>query len=151
MRRPIIPHDTLVFVGDGRKALFIRNAGDEKFAHFVIEQTFVDDNPPTHDQGTDRPGRGFASAASVRRSAMEPTDWHDIEEHRFAERVAKALERLTRERKRRRWRSPPRRGRWRTCAPRSPPTSRRKSFSRSTRTSPGCRYGTSRSMSWAGL
>ncbi len=98
MRRPIIPHDALVFVGDGRKALFIRNAGDEKFAHFVIEQTFVDDNPPTHDQGTDRPGRGFASAASVRRSAMETTDWHDIEEHRFAERVAKTLERLTRER-----------------------------------------------------
>jgi protein required for attachment to host cells len=99
MRRPIIPHDAFVFVGDGRKALFLRNAGDEKFAHFVIEQTFVDDNPPTHDQGTDRPGRAFASAASARRSAMEPTDWHDIEEHRFAERVSKALERLTRERK----------------------------------------------------
>jgi protein required for attachment to host cells len=26
-----IPHDTIVFVGDGRKALFLRNAGDEKF------------------------------------------------------------------------------------------------------------------------
>ena len=151
MRRPIIPHDALVFVGDGRKALFIRNAGDEKFAHFVIEQTFVDDNPPTHDQGTDRPGRGFASAASVRRSAMETTDWHDIEEHRFAERLAKTLERLTRERKTPALAiaAPPRA--WRTCAPRSPPTSRRKSSSRSTRTSPGCRYGTSRSMSWAGL
>ncbi len=99
MRKPIIPHDALVFVGDGRKALFLRNAGDEKFANFVTERTFVGENPATRDQGSDRPGRGFASAEGVRRSAMEPTDWHNIEEHRFAERVSKALERLARERK----------------------------------------------------
>jgi protein required for attachment to host cells len=29
---------------------------------------------------------------------MEPTDWHGIEEHRFAARVSEALERLVRER-----------------------------------------------------
>ena len=99
MRKPILPHDAFVFVGDGRKALFLRNDGDEKFAHFVTERTFVDDNPPTHDQGSDRPGRAFAAAGSERRSAVEPTDWHDIEEHRFAERVSEALERLVRDRK----------------------------------------------------
>ena len=99
MRKAILPHDALVFVGDGRKALVLKNAGDEKFANFVVEQAFVDDNPPTREQGADRPGRGFASAASKRRSAVEPTDWHDIEEHRFAERVSKTLERLARERK----------------------------------------------------
>jgi protein required for attachment to host cells len=26
-----LPHDALVFIGDGRKALFLRNAGDENF------------------------------------------------------------------------------------------------------------------------
>lgn len=26
-----IPHNAFVFVGDGRKALFLRNEGDEKF------------------------------------------------------------------------------------------------------------------------
>lgn len=98
MRNPILPHDAIVLVGDGRKALFLRNDGDEKFANLVIEGAFVDDNPSTHDQGSDRPGRSFASAG-VRRSAMEPTDWHDIEEHQFAERVSKALEALARERK----------------------------------------------------
>ncbi len=99
MRKPVIPHDAFVFVGDGRKALFLRNAGDEKFANFVTERVFVDEeNPSTRDQGTDRPGRGFASAGSTRRSAMEPTDWHEIEEHRFAQRVSEALERLVRER-----------------------------------------------------
>ena len=99
MRRSFIPHDALVFVGDGRKALFLRNAGDELFAHFVVEQSFVDDNPPTREQGADRPGRSVAGVETARRGAMEPTDWHDIEEHRFAERVAKALGQLTRARK----------------------------------------------------
>ena len=98
MRKAIIPHDAFVFIGDGRKALFLRNAGDEKFANFVTERVFLDENPLTREQGTDRPGRGFASAHSTRRSAMEPTDWHEIEEHRFAERVSEALERLVRER-----------------------------------------------------
>jgi len=99
MPKPVIPHDAFVFVGDGRKALFLRNAGDEKFANFVTERVFVDEeNPSTHEQGTDRPGRGFASAGSTRRSAMEPTDWHEIEEHRFVQRASEALERLVRER-----------------------------------------------------
>jgi protein required for attachment to host cells len=98
MRKAIIPHNAFVFIGDGRKALFLRNAGDEKFANFVTERVFVDENPSSREQGTDRPGRGFASAHSTRRSAIEPTDWHDIEEHRFAERASEALERLVRER-----------------------------------------------------
>jgi len=45
MRKPVIPHDALVFVGDGAKALFLRNDGDEKFANFVTERGFIDDNP----------------------------------------------------------------------------------------------------------
>jgi protein required for attachment to host cells len=98
MRRRHIPHDAIVFIGDGRKALFLRNDGDEKFANFVTEEVFTDENPATREQGTDKPGRGFASAGSPRRSAMEPTDWHEIEEHRFAERASGALERLMRAR-----------------------------------------------------
>ena len=26
-----MPHDAMIFVGDGQKALFLRNKGDEKF------------------------------------------------------------------------------------------------------------------------
>jgi protein required for attachment to host cells len=99
MRRRNIPHDAFVFVGDGRKSLLLRNDGDEKFANFVTVQAFVDENPPTREQGADRPGRAFAGAGAARRSAIEPTDWHDIEEHRFAERASKTLVRLVRERK----------------------------------------------------
>jgi protein required for attachment to host cells len=95
-----IPHDAIVFVGDGRKALFLRNAGDEKFPNLRTEQVFVDHNPATHDQGSDKPGRLFAGAnARDRRSALEATDWHELEEHRFARMVAEALEKLVRERK----------------------------------------------------
>src|SRR5215475_5853044 len=98
--RMSIPHDAIVFVGDGRKALFLRNAGDEKFPNLRTEQVFVDHNPATHDQGSDRPGRLFAGAsARERRSAVEPTDWHQLAEHRFARMVADAFEKLVRERK----------------------------------------------------
>ncbi len=98
MTRPLIPRNSFIFVGDGRKALFLRNDGDEKFPNFVTERVFVDDNAATHEQGTDRPGRGFASAGGERRSAMEGTDWHELEEHRFTQRVTEALEKLVRAR-----------------------------------------------------
>ncbi len=94
-----IPHDAFIFIGDGRKALFLRNAGDEKFPNFRVERVFVDDNPPTHEQGSDRPGRAFKRAGTNLRSGVEDTDWHELEEHRFAQRVAAAMERLVRERK----------------------------------------------------
>ena len=51
-----IPHGAFVFVGDGRKALFLRNDGDDKFPNLKTERVLVDDNPPTRDQGTERPG-----------------------------------------------------------------------------------------------
>jgi protein required for attachment to host cells len=93
-----IPHDAFVFVGDGRKALFLRNAGDEKFPNLRTERVFVDDNPPTHEQGSDRPGRAFKRAGTNLRSGVADVDWHDLEEHRFAHRVAAAMEQLMRER-----------------------------------------------------
>jgi protein required for attachment to host cells len=94
-----LPHDAFVFVGDGRKALFLRNEGDEKYANLVTERVLAgEDNPPTREQGTDKPGRAYGGANSTARSAMEPTDWHEIEEHRFAERAAEALEAIVRER-----------------------------------------------------
>jgi len=43
-----IPHHAVVFVGDGRKALFLRNEGDEKSPNLTTMQVFIDDNPPTH-------------------------------------------------------------------------------------------------------
>jgi protein required for attachment to host cells len=91
-----IPHNALVFVGDGRKALFLRNDGDAIAPNLRTEKVFEDVNPSTHDQGSDRPGRMSEAALPGRRSAVEPTDWHDIEEHHFARKVAAAMEQLVR-------------------------------------------------------
>jgi protein required for attachment to host cells len=98
MNKLAIPHDAFVFVGDGGKALFLRNEGDEKFPNLVTERVFVDNDPPTREQGTDAPGRVYSGAHALGRSAVETTDWHEIDEHRFAHRVSAALEGLVRER-----------------------------------------------------
>jgi len=118
MRKRNIPHNAIVFVGDGCKALFLRNEGDEKFTNFVTGDVFVDENPTTRDQRSDKPARAFAYAHTTRRSAMEPTDWHGIEEHRFAARVSEALERWCGSAAPGRSSSRPRRARWPTCATR---------------------------------
>jgi protein required for attachment to host cells len=94
-----IPHDAFVFVGDGHKALFLRNAGDSKFPNLKTERVFRDENPAAHEQGTDRPGRSFKRAGTNLRSAVEMTDWHSLEKERFARQVAGAMEALVRERK----------------------------------------------------
>jgi protein required for attachment to host cells len=93
-----IPHDAFVLVADGHKALFLRNAGDAKFPDLRAERVYIDENPPTREQGTDRPGRTFKRAGTNRRAGMGDTDWHEFEQHRFARRVAAALEALVHDR-----------------------------------------------------
>jgi protein required for attachment to host cells len=95
----IIPHDAYVFVGDGRKALVLRNVGSAAAPHLETERVFVDQkNPSTHEQGSDRPGSSHSSVGP-RRSSVTQTDWHDLEEHKFAHDVASTLGRIVRERK----------------------------------------------------
>ena len=96
MSRLPLPSGAMVFIGDGRKALFLRNAGDAKFPRLVAETVLLNDNPPTHEQGTDRPGRAFKSAGTHRRGGMADTDWHELGEHEFARRAADALDEVVR-------------------------------------------------------
>jgi hypothetical protein len=76
-----------VFVGDGRHALFFVNHGDAELLDLRVIEARTDHNPPTHLQGSDAPGRSFASKGGVR-SALDNTDWHNIEEERFAHAMA---------------------------------------------------------------
>ena len=98
MTKVHVPHNTYVFVGDGRKALVLRNEGDAQYLNLKTERVFADSNPPTHEQGTDRPGREHSSVGAGR-SSVSQTDWHDLEEHKFAHEVAATLEKVVRERK----------------------------------------------------
>ncbi len=96
MTKVTIPHNAYVFVGDGCKALVLRNEGDEKSPNLKTERVFVDHDPPTHEQGTDRPGRAYSSVGPGR-SSVTQTDWHKLEEQKFAHEVASTLEKLVRD------------------------------------------------------
>lgn len=106
-----IPHDAIVFVADGRKALFLRNEGDEKFPNLKTEQVFEQSDLATHDQGSERPGRTRKSG-SGQRSTVEPVDWHDLEEHRFARKSPPPPRRSSAAARQRPWSSWPRREPW---------------------------------------
>jgi protein required for attachment to host cells len=86
----LIPNDTLVLVGGGRKALFLRNKGGAGHPDLFTERVMEQSNPPTREQGTDRPGR-FNGPDGVSKSAVENTDWHRQAEERFATDVAAVL------------------------------------------------------------
>jgi protein required for attachment to host cells len=92
MNSILLPHGALVLVGDGRKALVLRNEGDARFPNLktttALDQGRV---PPTAALGTDKPGRAIQSADG-RRAGMDQTDWHELAEHRFAAEVAQALD-----------------------------------------------------------
>jgi protein required for attachment to host cells len=86
-----IAHDTWILVGDGRKALMLRNDGTPQHPSLNVVDVLKDGaNPPTHAQGADRPGRVMQSA-NGKRSAVEQTDWHEIAEERFATAIAQKL------------------------------------------------------------
>ena len=85
-----VPHNAFVLVADGRKMLFLRNEGDAEFPNLQVEDVREQDNPATSDQGTDAPGTAFSSTGSGR-SSYEQTDFHQIEEDRFAAGAAAML------------------------------------------------------------
>lgn len=95
-----IPHDGYVLVADGKKMLFFRNEGDEAYPNLQVVSAAEQENPATSEQGSDRPGRGFTAAGNPRsggipgaqnRSAYEQTDFHTLEEQRFAADAAEML------------------------------------------------------------
>ena len=80
-----------VVVCDGAKALMLENIGDEVFPNLKTREVHDKPNPPTHEQGSDEPGRVFQSVGGTR-SAVEQTDWHDQSEHEFLTKLAARLD-----------------------------------------------------------
>jgi protein required for attachment to host cells len=85
-----LEHDIWVLIADGEKALFLRNEGDAEYPHLQVVREMQEENPPTHDQGTDRPGR-LNDASGEHRSAVDDTDWHRIAKERFADEITDRL------------------------------------------------------------
>jgi protein required for attachment to host cells len=78
-----LPHNAAVLVADGRKMLFLRNEGDDAFPNLVVEHAEAQANPKDGDQKGDAPGLSYSSFGSGR-NTMEETDFHQLEEDRFA-------------------------------------------------------------------
>lgn len=85
-----VPHKAFVVVADGRKMLFLRNEGDADYPNLQVERKREQDNPSNGEQTTDAPGRSFSSVGAGR-SAYEETDFHQLEEDRFAAETAELL------------------------------------------------------------
>ena len=87
-----VHHEAWVLIGDGTKALFLHNAGDEEILNLRRLEVRRQDNPATRDQGSDAPGRGV-SASGTRFGSLGGTDFHQIEEDRFAAAIADEINR----------------------------------------------------------
>lgn len=85
-----LKHEGWMVVADGEKALFLYNEGDAAFPHLKVFRGVEHVNPPSREQGTDRPGR-LSDAGTVHRSAVSETDWHRAEKGRFAREIAETL------------------------------------------------------------
>jgi|SRR5262245_917644 len=90
-----MPHLTLyhggwVFVGDGQKALFLINEGDERYLNLRCMSVLENPDPPSREQGSDAPSRVFSSVGEIH-SAVEEADWHELQKERFAASIAERI------------------------------------------------------------
>jgi len=89
---PLRHKTTWIAVADGGKALVLVNDGTDRAPSLRVVAKSEFDNPATHAQGADQPGRK-AVPGTGQRSAMETTDWHAFEESRFIDEFAGRLNR----------------------------------------------------------
>ncbi|HZP75315.1 MAG TPA: host attachment protein [Pseudolabrys sp.] len=85
-----------VVVCDGTRALLLQNVGDEKFLNLKTQEVYEQEDPRTSAQGTDAPGREFASVGGMR-SSVEQTDWHRQAEEVFLQKLASRLDHAVRD------------------------------------------------------
>ena len=90
MAKPRIKHNIWVVVADGGRALVMRNDGDAVSPRLTVLRRYGGHNPPTREQGSDKPGRTNASVGIIR-SSMEQPDWHRKVEDELMREVANDL------------------------------------------------------------
>lgn len=109
----LVPHNSVVLVADGRKLLFLRNEGDADYPSLSVELAEERINPADQDHKTDKAGRASSTqsgpgAPSIARNGsnhakgggaqfapsrgtLGETDFHQMEEDRFAADAAELL------------------------------------------------------------
>ena len=90
-----VPHNTFVMVADGRKLLFLRNEGDAEYPHLEVVKKQLHPNAADHEQASDLAARSQSVRADGGAWAsggnVENTDFHQLEEDRFAAEAADLL------------------------------------------------------------
>ena len=89
----LIPHGTLVMIVDGANVQVFRNSGSDSAPKLLSLGESATKTARTSALGTDRPGCAFQSGSPAR-SSYETTDYHQVEEDRFAEEAAQRLNAL---------------------------------------------------------
>ena len=87
-----IPNGALVFVGDGKKMLFLRNHGDSDLLDLRTESHDRREDPMDREIKTDAPGTTKQSFG-YGRPAMDEADFHQQGEDRWAKEAAEELNR----------------------------------------------------------
>lgn len=87
-----IPHGALVFVGDGKKMLFLRNKGDSGMLDLRTESHDERADPMDREIKTDAPGTQ-SPRVGTGRDTMEETDFHQQGEDRWVKDAAEELNR----------------------------------------------------------
>ncbi|HEX2802449.1 MAG TPA: host attachment family protein [Sphingomicrobium sp.] len=87
-----IPHGALIFVGDGKKMLFLRNEGDSGMIDLRTESHDERADPMDREIKTDAPGTQ-SPRVGIGRDTMEETDFHQQGEDRWVIQAAEELNR----------------------------------------------------------
>lgn len=85
-----IAHGAHILVCDGAKALLFYNQGDMEYPYFQAVWEKGQDNPASHEQGADRPGR--RSDATHHKSSMSEKDIHEEREAEFGRSLIDVLQ-----------------------------------------------------------
>lgn len=85
-----LPNQALVLVADGRKMLFLRNHGDEELIDLRTEAHDERQDRKDSDIKSDAPGT-VQQSAGYGRSTYEETDFHQLDEDRWAKDAADEL------------------------------------------------------------
>lgn len=86
-----LPNKALVLVTDGRKTLFFRNEGDQNQIDLRTEAHDEREDAKDSEMKTDAPGAIGQSAGYSGRVAYEETDFHQLEEDRWAHSAAEEV------------------------------------------------------------
>jgi protein required for attachment to host cells len=87
-----LPNQALVFVGDGKKMLFLRNHGDQNQIDLRTEAHDERDDAMDRDLKTDAPGTQ-SPRVGIGRDTMAETDFHQQEEDNWVKEAADKLKR----------------------------------------------------------